>query len=143
VDRFPRAGGQAALGAHLSLDICQDKQSDMSCVDLRRSSHPSSYMLCRIRKLKPLPLSCCLPSARGDCWRIVLRSCRMGIRFSEVDSTGEMTMLEFLKVFISVRVRIPYCRAAASVLRVTGLSADFQCSRQRIERLPPRTWTYC
>jgi hypothetical protein len=67
----------------------------------------------------------------------------MGTRFQEVDSTGEMTMLEFLKVFISVRVRILYCRAAAPVLRVIGLSADFQCSRQRIERLPLRTLTYC
>jgi len=33
------------------------------------------------------------------------------------------------KVFISVRIRIPYGRAVASVL--IGLSADFQCSRQK------------
>lgn len=71
----------------------------MSCVDSRRSSHPSSYILCRIQKLKLLPLSRCLLSARGDCERIVLRSCRIGIRFSEVDSTKKMTMLEFLKKF--------------------------------------------
>jgi hypothetical protein len=35
-------------------------------------------------------------------------------------------MLEFLKkFFISVRVRIPYCRAAASVLRVIGFLQIF------------------
>jgi len=113
---LPRAGGQAALGAHPPVDICQDEPSDISCVGSRRSSHPSSYMPCRIRKLKPLPLSRCLPRTRGICWRMVLRSCRMGIRFSEVDSTGEMTMLEFLqkKIFLCESAfRISCCSLSA------------------------------
>jgi hypothetical protein len=56
----------------------------------------------------------------------------MSIRFSGVgqywidDNAGVSQ-----KVFNSVRIRIPYCRAAASVLRLIGLSADFQCSRQK------------
>ena len=30
----PPAGGQAAVGVHLFVHICQDKPSDMSCVGL-------------------------------------------------------------------------------------------------------------
>jgi hypothetical protein len=65
----------------------------------------------------------------------------MGIRFSKVDSTREMTMLEFLKKKKKKKI---LCESAfhivvpvALVLRVIRLSANFQCSRKkRIKRLP-------
>jgi hypothetical protein len=122
---LPRAGGQAALDAHLSADICQDEPSDISCVGSKKFFHPSSYIPYRIRKLKPLPMSRCLPSARGNCWSTVLRSCRMGTRFSEVDSTGDVTMLEFLRTLLFL-CKSAFCIvAAASVLRVIVLSEIF------------------
>lgn len=110
------ASGQGALSAHLSVDICQDESSDISCVCSRRSSPQSSLTTYRTRKLKPLPLSHCLPNVRGTCWRIVLRSCRMGERCSE-------ELWEVVCIYLPLGLYLDRCLKRTSTLCFSQLKS--------------------